>query len=158
MVATALKRNPSVDPQEFDRLLAQLETEVSVPVVAGDARKWCETVLEALREVDVSWQQHIAANRATLKQTMKTDLELANRVEKLAQKEVELTNQLDLLGRQTRILCDRTLAAEGGEEPTKAVEEAREGWLAWIVSCRAITKEIQTWFLEANYRDAGAGD
>jgi hypothetical protein len=155
MVAPAMKMNP---PPEFDRLLAQLEVEVGIPVVAGDARKWCESVLAVLREIDVEWQQHVTENRKTLTQTLKTDVELANRVDKLAQKEAELTNHLDLLGRQTRVLLDRAQQAEGGEEPTKAVEELREGWLAWIVSCRAVTKEIQTWFLEANYRDVGGGD
>lgn len=142
----------------FDLLLANLEKEVSIPVIAGDGNKWCESVLASLRDVDGSWQRHVTENRQTLQRTMKTDVELANRVDKLARKEAELTNQLDLLGRKTRILCDRAEHAQGGEEPTKALQELREGWLGWVVSCRSITKEIQTWFLEANYRDVGTGD
>lgn len=145
-------------PETFDQALARLENEVSVAVVAGDGRKWCSTVLLALREVDQSWQHHAQTNRQTMKRTMKTDIELANRVEKMAEREAELTQQLDLLGRKTRVLDDRAREAEGGEEPTKQIEEVRTDWLTWIVNCRALTKEIQTWFLEANYRDVGAGD
>jgi hypothetical protein len=158
MSATVTPIHPTTTPEAFDLALARLETEVSIPVVAGDGRRWCQDVLTALREVDSAWQHHAHTNRQTMKRTMKTDIELAGRVEKLATRETELTQQLDLLGRKTRVLDERARSSEGGEEPTKAVEEVRTEWLSWIVSCRALTKEIQTWFMEANYRDVGGGD
>lgn len=158
MVVPARRAPSVVEPPEFDVLLARFENEVAVPVVAGDGRKWCQTVLASLKELGEGFDHRLAENCETLKETLKTELELADRVDKLFAKEEDLSRSMLDLERRTVALDREAERAKGGAEPTKPLEELREQWLAWIVSCRALTKEIQTWFLEANYRDAGAGD
>jgi hypothetical protein len=158
MVAGVSASTPKFEQQGIDPLLQRLEAEVGVPVVPGEGRRWCQSVLAIVAELREDWPKHLQQQRTTLKRTLKSDVDLASRVDKLAERENDVSERLNALEKKTRGLAEEATDAEGSAEPTAPIEGLREEWLGWIVSCRAVSKEVETWFVESAYRDVGAGD
>jgi hypothetical protein len=146
------------DMPEFDRVLADLEDEVGVPVLSGEARRWSESIVRLFDRLDHAWRDQVQKDRATLEETMRTDAELSAQVEKMCQREEIVARELEDLKARTGRLCEASQNVIGGAEPVKQLEEIRGEWMTWIVSCRALAKEIRTWLVESIYRDTGGGD
>jgi hypothetical protein len=163
-VAFLDKAPPAANP--IDAALAIVEAEASIPVVPGNSGRWCGTLLRAIEHIEGPWGGFVRDHEQTLKETLETDLDLASRIQKAKARLDVLVREIDRLKRSAALLKEESDPAkndgESGEptskEPTAKVEALRKDILAWIVNCRALTKEVETWFLEASYRDTGSGD
>lgn len=137
--------------------LEETATQVAVP---GEVDSWIRAVRDALDGLGPPWNRSNDSDEASYRQILKSDPELAPRVEEMREVSRELCRRLsaveDELG-EIRRKIERT-PDTSGEEPVRRLEELRRKLLQWIVDCRAHRTELDTWFLEAVYRDRGVGD
>lgn len=155
--------DPSRPPRDvfkmFAAALAALEKEVEVPIVPGELNAWCTAVREKLSALREERRHCLKVHDELYEQILETDLGLAHRVRGLRERDAGLRDELGTIEER----LDQLLRADAGNpraswEPDREAAGLREDILKWIVDSRAVEKEIETWLLEALFRDRGGGD
>jgi len=139
--------------------LAELEQEGTQPVVPGELASWCRDVGAKLAAMRDAWREASRRWREETERILEKDTALAARVDELRRKEAALGDELDdASSRAKGLLAGDLEDPTASEESLGGAERLRKDLLAWIVGARALDAEVETWFLEADYRDRGVGD
>ena len=141
----------------LQRELARLEQEVRVPVVPGEGESWCHNVSACLEQVLASYVRNLEGHRKQIDHISEMHSELAAVANRLKARERELHASIkQLLGRIGGLLTSGSEAMQ--PDDVRRLNAFREDILSWIVASRTFDAELETWILEAAYRDYGGTD
>lgn len=135
--------------------LAQSERALALPIIPGELDAWARRGQTELTGLAARWLVDEDRRQRTLRSIVEEDIELAQRVRRLRERQGFLTEELEGL---KAALTSLTGERAGSWQPIADAEELRERALLWVVRARAFGTELEAWRREATYRDRGEVD
>lgn len=149
---------PSPSREPFREVLTRVERAVVAPIVPGELPDWCANVLEHLAALARVWSAQRREHAGIFEGIIARDPGLGHRVAHMHQTEAQLQRELSGLCAGVRTMAGMQAETHGSWEPRDAGYKLRERLLQFIVDCRALESEVDTWYVESRYRDRGEID
>ncbi|MCA9415610.1 MAG: hypothetical protein KC917_05040 [Candidatus Omnitrophica bacterium] len=138
------------------KVLDQFEETTLVPIVPGEGEKWCVSVAKSIETTHEEIKRTLEEHQDAYARILDEDPGLSARVRELRGKESESVEQLIAFLGKTQFAEARVKqTSENSWEPTTDLEVLRGDILDWITTTRALHEEIETWYVEAFYRERG---
>lgn len=154
-----MKPEPTTTGSAITTAVDLLELEAGQPVLPGELREWCDTLLSSLGGVDMAWQRFCDEHQAILERVVRDDPALLPRAEKAMHSIAELDRGRGRLREESQALLDEDSEhPTASAEPTDRVEDCRNRVLEWVVRFRAFRGQVRTLLAESVYRDRGVAD
>lgn len=149
------------NPQEnLKTALANFETGLVTPIVSGDLAEWLDEVKKYWSEASVQVHNHVKhLHPRQYDEISKQDPELLPRVELLKAEDDAIEQQREHLSGIIQRIAEHAPKLEPDEEKAqKHTKTMIDDGIAFLTRVRRQEAALQTWFVEAFDRDAGAVD
>lgn len=142
----------AIDPE--GRLAAAVET----AIIPGRLRAWALGVTETLAEPSILAETTLEEARRRIRGLTREDAELSGRQQCLAVRYDDWLTAFVRWRGSLRVLRDMLTESTDSGEPVDEARQMRHEIAFWLVEGRCLMSEIDTWSLEALYRDRGVAD
>jgi hypothetical protein len=146
--------------RELRDVLERLETNLLVPIVAGELPSWINEVCSAWKEAAHTITMHVCG-RLPLQydEIANQDSDLLRRVEELKADNEAILKEMDCLQPIVTWLAEHASDFEPDELKLKHhVALLTKDCIAFLQHVKKHELAVQTWFVEAFNRDRGVGD